>query len=215
MMISLLDILVICIMLMVVVALAWRLGSRRYTLPCPVWMKWMLDPPFSGGMSARTCKTIERLDLKTGMQVLDAGCGPGRLSIPLASMTGPQGTVTAMDIQEGMLHEVQERAHKGKISNILYIQGGIGEQTLDHNHFDRAVLITVLGEIPDRKMALREIFGALKPGGVLLVEETIRDPHFQTRSTVLKLAQEQGFIEKSFSGNRFSYTLILEKPTRI
>jgi predicted methyltransferase len=60
---------------------------------------------------------------------------------------------------------------------------------------------------------LHEIFAALKPGGILLVEETIRDPHFQSRSTVTRLAGAAGFIEKEFFGNRFSYALTLEKPS--
>jgi predicted methyltransferase len=62
-------------------------------------------------------------------------------------------------------------------------------------------------------VALQEIFGTLKPGGILLIEETLRDPHFQTRSTVTRLAGAAGFFEKEFSGNRFSYTLTLEKPS--
>ncbi|MFH0968668.1 MAG: methyltransferase domain-containing protein [Methanobacteriota archaeon] len=212
-MILLLLIITILIILIVIISLAWRWGSRRHTLPCPVWMKWLLDPPFPGGVSPRTGKTIERLDIHPGMNVLDAGCGPGRLSIPIAKITGPGGTVTAMDIQDGMLQEVRRRADKETITNIRFIQGGIGEGTLENAHYDRAVLITVLGEIPDREVALREIFGAMKPGGMLLIEETIRDPHFQTRSTVLEIAGLVGFVEKEFFGNRFSYTLILEKPS--
>ena len=75
------------------------------------------------------------------------------------------------------------------------------------------MLITVLGEIPDRDAALNEIFAALKPGGILLVKESLRDPHFQTRSTVTRLAEAAGFIEEEFFGNWFSYTITLEKPS--
>jgi predicted methyltransferase len=60
---------------------------------------------------------------------------------------------------------------------------------------------------------LHEIFAALKPSGILLVEETIRDPHFQSRSTVTRFAGAAGFIEEEFFGNRFSYALTLEKPS--
>ncbi|PKL70887.1 MAG: methyltransferase type 11 [Methanomicrobiales archaeon HGW-Methanomicrobiales-1] len=212
-MISILFILVILIALVIIISLAWRIASRRYTLPCPVWMKWLLDPPSSGGVSARTQKTIGLLDVRSGMNVLDAGCGPGRLTIPLAHCVGPEGEVTAMDLQEGMLREVQDRARAAGLSNIRFLRAGIGDGKLECDRFDRAVLITVLGEIPGREAALREIFEALKPGGILLVEETIRDPHFQTRSTVTRLAGAAGFIEKEFSGNRFSYILTWEKPS--
>jgi ubiquinone/menaquinone biosynthesis C-methylase UbiE len=171
-----------------------------------------LDPAFSGKASSRTLNTIRHLDLRPGMNVLDAGCGPGRLTIPLAQIVGSHGEVTAMDLQEGMLQEVQKRAHATNLTNIRFLPAGIGQGRLEHERFDRAVLITVIGEIPDREAALREIFAALRPGGILLVEETIRDPHFQTRSTILRLAGAAGFIEKEFFGNYFSYTLTLEKP---
>jgi len=74
------------------------------------------------------------------------------------------------------------------------------------------VLVTVLGEIPDREAALREIFDALKPGGMLSVTEIIFDPHFQPRPTVARLARSVGFREQAFHGNRVAFTLNLEKP---
>nr|WP_319539540.1 methyltransferase domain-containing protein [uncultured Methanospirillum sp.] len=208
---SLIEILILIIVLLLLSCIAWRLASRRTTLPCPVWMQWLLDPSLGKRVSARTRRTITYLDLKPGMQVLDAGCGPGRLSIPLAEAVGPRGSVTAMDLQEGMLAIVCERAAKSNLSNLFYIRGGIGETNLPENTFDRAVLITVIGEIPDRESALQDLYTALKPGGILLVEETIRDPHFQTRSTVTQLAESAGFNVKEFYENRFSFTMLLEK----
>jgi ubiquinone/menaquinone biosynthesis C-methylase UbiE len=59
--------------------------------------------------------------------------------------------------------------------------------------FDRAFLVTVLGEIPDRQAALGEIHRALKPGGVLSVTEVLPDPHYQLAGTVRRLAEAVGF----------------------
>jgi ubiquinone/menaquinone biosynthesis C-methylase UbiE len=204
----------ILIALVIIISIVWRFASRRHAIPCPVWMSGLLDLPFSRRTRARTRTTLQRLDVKPGMKVLDAGCGPGRLTLPLAGHAGPHGEVTAIDLQEGMLSKAQERARKANLTTIRFLRAGLGAGMLEHNYFDRAVMVTVLGEIPDRDAALRELFDALKPGGILLVEETIRDPHFQSHGTVRSLAGAAGFREKDFFGNRFSYTLLLEKPSR-
>ncbi len=199
--------------LSIIVSVIWRICSRYLILPCPAWLAWMVerDNPFSRINRAATI--ISHLDLKPGMKVLDVGCGPGRVTIPAAKKVGPNGQVTAIDIQAEMLRKIQAKAQKESLANIIYIHGGIGQKKLPTNAFDRALLITVLGEIPDshRQSALKEIFDALKPGGILSVTEIILDPHFQRQSAVINLACSVGFKEKMMYGNWLSYTLIFEK----
>lgn len=198
--------------LLLIVFTAWRLASRRETLPCPTWLGWLveLDNPLFRNNSARAI--IQHLDLRPGMKVLDFGCGPGRLAIPVAKEIGPRGEVTALDIQPGMLQRTREKAQAANLGNIRYLQAGAGEGKLAHGEYDRALLVTVLGEIPNRDAALREIFDALKSGGVLSITEVIADPHFQRRSTTRALAGVVGFKEKECFGNRLAFTLNLEKP---
>jgi ubiquinone/menaquinone biosynthesis C-methylase UbiE len=117
-----------------------------------------------------------------------------------------------MDIQAGMLRRAREKAAAANLANIQFLEGGLGEGKLGRNRFDRSVLVTVLGEVPDREAALAEIFDALKPGGILSVTELIFDPHFQSRPTVERLAQSVGFRERTFHGNRIAFTLNLQKP---
>jgi ubiquinone/menaquinone biosynthesis C-methylase UbiE len=201
--------------LFLVVFFVWRISSRRHTLPCPSWLGWMveLDNPFTKANCARVI--IGYLGLAPAMKVLDAGCGPGRLTIPLAEKVGTQGEVVAIDIQPGMLHRAQEKARAANLTNIQFRQVGVGEGKLEQSQYDRVLLVTVLGEIPEREVALKEIFDTLKPGGILSVTEVIFDPHFQRRSTVRELADAVGFKEKEFFGHRFAYTMHLEKPSRI
>jgi ubiquinone/menaquinone biosynthesis C-methylase UbiE len=196
-----------------IVAILWRLASRGRSVPCPASLSWLveLDNPFTKTNRATTI--VERLDVRPGMAILDLGCGPGRLTIPIARGVGPAGKVVAMDIQSGMLQRAQEKARAANLTNIEFLQAGAGEGKLGHNRFDRALLVTVLGEIPDRETALREIFDALKPGGLLSITEIIFDPHFQSRQTVARLARSVGFREKVFHGNRIAFTAIVEKPT--
>ncbi|MBU1230185.1 MAG: class I SAM-dependent methyltransferase [Proteobacteria bacterium] len=196
----------------VLLGLAWRLASRRCSLPCPTWLAWLVerDNPFT--RTNRAASIIGQLGLQPGMAVLDLGCGPGRLALPLAWAVGPQGMVTAVDIQPGMLERAGEKARAAGLDNIRFIQADAGKGKLPQGLFDRALLVTVLGEIPDKASALKEIFAALKPGGILSVTEIIFDPHFQGRQSVTRLAEGIGFRDKAFFGGRLAYTAHFEKP---
>ena len=205
--------LVLClVVVLAAVSAIWRLWSRRQSLPCPVWLRWMveLDNPFTE--TNRADFIIAHLGVEPGMAVLDAGCGPGRLTLKLAKAAGATGRVTALDIQQGMLDRVRGKADAAGQTNIDYRQAGLGEGTLAAATYDRAVLVTVLGEIPAQDQAMHELFAALKPGGLLSVTEVIFDPHFQTRGTVTRLAHAAGFEEVAFLGHRLAYVMHWRKP---
>lgn len=193
------------------IAIIWRLSSLRRLIPCPVWLGWLveLDNPILKNNSAR--RIVHHLALEPGMHVLDVGCGPGRLTLPVARQIGPAGEVAAFDIQPGMLQRVRAKAQAEGLGNIQFIQGAVGEGKLGKNRYDRALLVTVLGEIPDRTAALAEIFDSLKPDGLLSVTEVIADPHFQRRDNVRRMASSVGFVERECFGNRISFTLNFER----
>ena len=109
----------------------WRFASRRHSLPCPVWLSWLveLDNPFA--KIDRSDVIIGHLDLQPGMTVLDIGCGPGRLTIPIARQVGQQGEVVAIDIQPGMLRRAQDKAKAANLTNIRFLQAAVGEGKLD------------------------------------------------------------------------------------
>jgi len=206
------NILVVAITITVLVAVAWRLASRRQSLPCPVWLSWLveLDNPFT--KTNRAAFIIETLALSPGMMVLDAGCGPGRLTVPLARSIGPIGRVTALDIQPGMLAIAKTKVEAAGLTNVEFVTAGLGDGKLPANHFDRVVLVTVLGEIPNPAAALADLFSALKHGGVLAIVEVIFDPHFQSRSSITHLAISTGYRERAFFGHRLAYVIHFEKP---
>jgi ubiquinone/menaquinone biosynthesis C-methylase UbiE len=195
-----------------IVFVSWRFASRRQSLPCPSWLRWMveLDNPFTA--TNRSAVIVEHLGLEPGMLVLDMGCGPGRLAIPVALKVGDRGRVVAVDIQAAMLRRAEKKAAQAGVDNIEFIQADAGKNVLGKPVFDRALLIAVLGEIPDRENVFRQIYAALKPGGVLSVTEIIFDPHFQRQTTVRNLARQTGFREKAVFGNSVAYTMHLEKP---
>jgi len=196
------------IIFIVAIAFIWRFTS----LPCPAWLGWLveMDNPFFKNSSTQAI--IQHLNLQPGMRVLDYGCGPGRLTIPIAKQIGPAGEVMALDIQSDMLKRVRRKAQLENLGNIQFMLKGAGESKLDNERFDRVLLVTVLGEIPEQCIALKKIFASLKPGGFLSITEIIADPHFQSRKNVTQVANSVGFVEKDFFGNRLTFTINFEKP---
>ncbi|HUY99443.1 MAG TPA: methyltransferase domain-containing protein [Thermomicrobiaceae bacterium] len=186
----------------------WRALDRVRKLPCPSWLAWSLDIPL-GPAILNPELLLDRLRVQPGMRVLDAGSGPGRVSVPAARRVGQQGEVVAFDVQPGMLRRVEQRAAAAGVSNVRAVLGGLGEGKLEADAFDRALLVTVLGEVPDRTAALAEIHRALKHGGILSVTEVFPDPHFQRRAKVKALAAQAGFGVADLYGGRLAYTMNL------
>jgi len=190
----------------VLVTMAWRFAAKRFRLPCPPFLIPLIENPYIEAVAGPK-ELMDRAGVEEGMDVLDAGCGPGRLTIPLAERVGNSGSVTALDVQCEMLRRVISRIEKRDLTNVRLVHSCLGRGTLGKNRFDRAFLVTVLGEVPERKEALREIYDSLKPGGILSITEVFPDPHFLRKSTVRKLAEEAGFRLIETFGCFPSYTM--------
>ena len=193
--------------LVVATGLAWRWAAW----PCPAWLVPLLENPYFDALAGAET-LLERAGVRPGMHLLDAGCGPGRVSLPAARRVGPSGRVVAVDIQPRMLAKLAERVEAQRLTNVELVQAGLGEGKLHADEFDVALLVTVLGEIPDKPAALREIHRSLRPGGVLSVTEVLPDPHYQRLARVRALAAGAGFRETRLLRGWLSYTLNLGKP---
>ena len=194
-------------------SLWWRSASRRRQLPCPAWLGWLLTNPYTSAV-AGSATVLDRLLLQPGMRVLDVGAGPGRLTIPAAERVGPAGEVVALDVQQAMLAQVRAAAAKRGLANIQTVHGSMESAALPIATFDRALLVTVLGEIPDRQAALSALRSALRPGGLLSVTEMLPDPHYQSRRTVRHFAEAAGFQHERTYGSWIAFTMNFRAPPR-
>ena len=93
-----------------------------------------------------------------------------------------------------------------------FMLSSLDENMLPENRFDRAFMVTVLGEIPDRLSAMQEIAASLRPGGILSITEMLPDPHYQTINSIRKLAFQSGLVESGVYGNSVIFTINLRKP---
>lgn len=191
--------------------LGWRWASRNWSLPCPSLLAWMLESSFLEGLNG-TKTTLEQLELAPGQTVLEIGPGPGRLLIPAAKRIGPQGRAIGVDIQPKMIERLERRAAAAGITNLTTIVGDAGTTHVPPGSVDLVFLCTVLGEIPDRSAALAECFKAVKTRGALCVTEMMGDPHYQSRSTVRRLAEQAGFRFDRTHGSWWRFTSRFVKP---
>ena len=188
--------------------LLWRLASTRHNIPCPSWLAWMVEMDNPLARAHKSSEIIRSLTLKQSIKILDVGCGPGRVSLPLAhAALSFNGSVTVLDIQEGMLDKVRAKANQHNLDNINFILGDIDKISLD-DKYDVILMICVLGEIPkdEQKSSIKKLMSHLGPDGLLSITETIFDPHFQSRKSVKTLMNELGLIEVLHTGNKLVYT---------
>jgi ubiquinone/menaquinone biosynthesis C-methylase UbiE len=105
-----------------------------------------------------------------------------------------------------MIERLKLRANQAGITNITAIVGDATQPQVPEASFDVVFLCTVLGEIPDRAAGLRQCHQALKPRGILSITEKFGDPHYQSRSTVKRLAESAGFRLESIQGGWWFFT---------
>jgi ubiquinone/menaquinone biosynthesis C-methylase UbiE len=79
---------------------------------------------------------------------------------------------------------------------------------------DRAFLVTVLPEIPDRRLALAELHRVLRPGGALSVTEEFSDPDYLFLSETIRLVEAVGFRLEERYGTPWVYTANFRKVAR-
>lgn len=177
--------------------------------PCPTSWSWIVDNPLRRWDVRHA---LERAGLRAGETVLELGPGPGAFTVDAAQRVGPEGRLIAVDIQPGMIAQVNARVKAAGVTNVETHVASAFELPLPDASVDRAYLITVLPEIPDPVRALREVHRVLKPGGVVSMTEEFLDPDYPRRATTGAWAAAAGFEPDARFGSWWSYTLNFRKP---
>ena len=155
-------------------------------------------------------KLIQRLDLKYDHKVLEIGPGPGYFSVNTAK-TLTNGRLVLLDIQQEMLDIAKKRLKKRKIENVEYILCNGTNFDFKNESFDRVFMVTVIGEIENKRDYLREIHRVLKNDGLLSISELAGDPDKLSIVELKSLVSENGFKESGFFGSKFNYTMNFKK----
>jgi ubiquinone/menaquinone biosynthesis C-methylase UbiE len=192
---------------LVMLRLISKLGVRG---PCPASLSWIVNNPIRRWYMR---PVLDRLGIRPGERVLELGPGPGAFTIEAARRTEPGGKLLAVDIQPAMIAAVERKVSETKLTNVETHIADAFHLPVGNGSIDRAFLVTVLPEIPDRKRVLHELRRVLKPRGVLSITEEFLDPDYPLAQTTIRWAEEAGFELKERHGNWWIYTLNFRKPT--
>ena len=90
-------------------------------------------------MEPIVCSAIQALQLPSGSQGLDAGCGIGLQALLLAEAVGPTGHVTGLDISPEFLLHAEAIVNKAGLSEqISFREGDVNKLPFDKGTFDWA-----------------------------------------------------------------------------
>ncbi|MFQ5800080.1 MAG: class I SAM-dependent methyltransferase [Bacteroidota bacterium] len=108
--------------------------------------------------------------LRSGMSLLDCGCGPGVLTVDLAEVVAPSNVV-GIDINANQFEVGKAYAKEKGISNIRFEVGDVYDIPFPDSSFDAAFAHAVLYHLSDPRKALREVLRVLRPGGIVGVRD--------------------------------------------
>ncbi len=154
---------------------------------------------FAALFDPSTFRHLDRLGLAPGWRCWEVGAGGTSVLRHLAGRVGPDGRVLATDIDLSW-------AGGGTGPNVDVLEHDVASGLPPGGPFDLVHARLVLVHVRARDAALATMVAALRPGGVLLVEDA--DPALQPRSCLEETGPEQVLANRLRSGFR---TLLAER----
>jgi len=174
---------------------------------CPWWLCYTFDNPlrrlFHNPME------ILRPYVREGIRAVDIGAGMGYFSIPLATLVGPVGRVTAIDIQPKMLSVLASRARRKGVSDRIRTHLARPETLGFREKTDFALAFWMVHETPQEETLLSEIHSLMSSEGQFLLVEPKIHVTPQAFDRTVQAAVELGFRIKAYPRIRLSQSVLL------
>lgn len=123
-------------------------------------------------------EVVALLRLAAGMKVADIGAGTGYFEARLSRAVGPTGGVLAVDVEDGMVKYLDERAKREGLTNVTAVKAEYDDPKLAAASVDRILIVDTWHHIAGREAYSTKLREALKPGGfVAIVDFTLEATH--------------------------------------
>ncbi len=170
---------------------------------------------FTGMLAARTGQfewirnlLIGALQIESGSQVIDVGCGIGDHARYLADRVGPDGRVVGLDSGVSMIEEATKR-YAGEGLPLAFVVGDAADIDFPDGSFDRTRASLLLQHVEDPARVMSEMARVTRRGGlVLLAENDLGTMTFNATDRALTRrvieftcdSMNQGWIGRQLSG---------------
>ncbi len=114
-------------------------------------------------------RTVERMTLKRGANVLDACCGSGASAIPAAEAVGAGGRVLGLDLAENLLCLARVKASRLGLVHTEFRLADIEALVPSAETFDAVICVFGIFFLPDMPAGIRCLWRLVRPHGQMAI----------------------------------------------
>ena len=108
--------------------------------------------------------------LRSTDSLLDIGCGPGNITLDLATLV-PDGEVIGLDLAQEIVDQAETARLSAEVANVTFRVGDVYALDFDDDRFDVIHAHQVLQHLSEPVGALSEMRRVAKPGGIVAVRD--------------------------------------------
>ena len=142
-------------------------------------------------------------------RLLEVSVGTGILTMPVYQ-TLPEADITCLDYSPDMMGQAQEKADRLHLKNVTFQQGDVGALPYADDTFDIVLSLNGFHAFPDKGAAYREVFRALRPGGIFCGCFYVRGEHKRTDWFIRHIYEKAGFFTPPYE-TALNLRKVLEK----
>ena len=182
-------------------------------MPFPHQFSRLIDNPLRRFIIAPG-KLVLRLSLRGDERILELGPGSGYFSGHLAEAV-PKGELHLVDLQPQMLEKAKRKLQASGMDNVAYttLDAG-GSFPFPDSHFDVAVMVSVRGEVANRRSCLDSLARVLRDNCLLAIHESIPDPDMIGFDRLVALVEPSGFALTARTGPALNYAALFSNAMR-
>lgn len=179
--------------------------------PTDEWIK-LLDSP-ARVATLKVDEVVSKLQLTPGSVVADLGAGSGVFTVPLARAVGPSGKVYAVEVDQGLVDYVGQKAKKENLANVRTVLGKFEDPGLPAPDVGVAFMHDVLHHVADRAGYLKNVARYLTPAGRIAIVEpdAVKGPHRDDPKLQVTRAELNGWMADAGFVPSEEFTLFEDK----